>query len=62
MKGDDVVGTGVVEVSNVVEVVGVVVSEVVLSDIVVDEPVIVVPIVLVVAAEVLDSSVEVPVD
>ena len=56
------VETRVVEVSNVVEVVGVVVFEVVLSDSVVGAPVVVVLIVLVVAAEVLDSTVEVPVD
>ena len=56
------VETVVVEVSNVVEVVGVVVFEVVLSDSVVGAPVVVVLIVLVVAAEVLDSTVEVPVD
>ena len=56
------VETVVVEVSNVVEVVGVVAFEVVLSDSVVGASVVVVPIGLVVAAEVLDSSVEVPVD
>lgn len=50
------VGTEVVEVSNVVEIVGVLVSSVVVA------PVVVVPIVLVVAAEVLVSCVEVPVD
>jgi hypothetical protein len=50
-----VVGTEVVEVSNVVEIVGVLVSSVVVA------PVVVVPIVLVVAAEVLVSCVEVPV-
>jgi hypothetical protein len=57
-----VVGTEVVEVSNVVEIVGVVVSVVELSDSVVVAPVVVGPIVLVVAAEVLVSCVEVPVD
>lgn len=62
VKGDDVDGTGVVEVPNVVEVVGVVVSEVVLSDSVVVVPVVVVPIGLVVAVELLDASVEVPAD
>jgi len=55
VKGDDVVGTVVVELSNVVVVV---ISEVGLSYCIV----VVVPSVLVVAAEVLDSNVEVPVD
>ena len=55
VKGDDVVGTGVVEISNVVVVV---ICEVGLLDCIV----VVVPIVLVVAAEVLDSNVEVSVD
>ncbi len=49
-------GTEVVEVSNVVEILGVLVSGVVVA------PVVVVPIELVVAAEVLVSCVEVPVD
>jgi hypothetical protein len=55
VKGDDVVGTGVVEISNVVVVV---ICEFGLLDCIV----MVVPIVLVVAAEVLDSNVEVSVD
>ena len=59
---DDVVGTEVVEVSDVDAIVGVVDTEVVLSDNVVGAPVVVVPIVVVVAAEELVSCVVVPVD
>ena len=59
---DDVVGTELVEVSDVDAVVGVVVCVVVLSDSVVGAPVVVILIVVVVAAEELVSCVVVPVD